>query len=120
MKKVLAVVLVAVMVLSLTACGSGISTGTYKLTSYKMGDTDLIQMYKDLGMDGVDELGSLVIKDDKNATISITGEDSEALTYDDKYFYSSSGEKLEYKASGSKITFTAEEDGTKMEMTFEK
>ena len=119
MKKVLAVVLVLVMVLSLTACGSGISTGTYKISSMKMGDTDLMALYTAAGM-SADDLGSLVIKDDKNASLEMMGEDSESLTYDDKYFYSAKGEKIEYKASGSTITFTYDEDGTKIEMSFKK
>ncbi|MBR4778217.1 MAG: hypothetical protein IK007_11480 [Lachnospiraceae bacterium] len=119
MKRVLAVVLALVMVLSLTACGGGMSTGKYKLTSMKMGETDLVQMYKDLGMD-TDDLGVLEIVDDKNATLGIEGEDAEKLTYDGTYFYSSNGEKIKYKASGSKITITYDEDDGSMEMVFEK
>lgn len=126
MKKVLAVLLVVVMVLSLTACGGGVSTGTYKLTglTMKMGDTemDLMELYKATGQD-TSELGYLEIIDDKNAVMKSIDEDEEKLTYDDKYFYAADGsddQKIAYKASGSKITFTYEEDDTEMTMTFEK
>ncbi|MBO4781014.1 MAG: hypothetical protein J5522_01340 [Lachnospiraceae bacterium] len=121
MKRVLAVVLALVMVLSLTACGGGISTGKYKLTSMKMGETDLVQLYKDMGMDTGD-LGTLEIVDDKNATLGIEGEDAEKLTYDGSYFYSASNpdEKIKYKASGSKITLTYDEEDGSVEMVFEK
>ena len=119
MKRVLAVVLALVMVLSLTACGGGMSTGKYKLTSMKMGDTDLVQLYKDMGMDTSD-LGTLEIIDDKNATLGIEGEDAEKLTYDGSYFYSSNGEKIKYKASGSKITVSYDEEDGSIEMVFEK
>ena len=119
--RVLAVVLALVMVLSLTACGGGISTGKYKLTSMKMGETDLVQLYKDMGMD-TDDLGTLEIVDDKNATLGIEGEDAEKLTYDGSYFYSAANpdEKIKYKASGSKITLTYDEEDGSVEMVFEK
>ena len=126
MKKVLAVLLVVVMVLSLTACGGGVSTGTYKLTglTMKMGDQeiDYMELAKAMGMEDTD-LGYLEIIDDKNAVMKSIDEDEQKLTYDDKYFYAANGsdeEKISYKASGSKITFTYEEDGTEMIMTFEK
>lgn len=127
MKKVLAVLLVAVMVLSLTACGGGVSTGKYKLTglTMKMGDQemDLMELAKATGQDTSD-LGYLEIIDDKNAVMKSFEDDGEVkLTYDDKYFYGADGDdeqKIPYKASGSKITFTYEEDEGSMTMTFEK
>ena len=125
MKKVLAVLLVAVMVLSLTACGGGVSTGKYKLTglTMKMGDQemDLMELAKATGQDTSD-LGYLEIIDDKNAVMRSFEDDGEVkLTYDDKYFYSADNdEKIPYKASGSKITFTYEEEEGSMKMTFEK
>lgn len=127
MKKVLAVLLVAVMVLSLTACGGGVSTGKYKITglTMKMGDQemDLMELAKATGQD-TSELGYLEIIDDKNAVLkSIDDEDGAKLTYDDKYFYSvgdDGEEKIPYKASGSKITFNYEEEEGSMTMVFEK
>lgn len=125
MKKVLAVLLVVVMVLSLTACGGGVSTGKYKLTglTMKMGDQeiDYLELAKAMGMSDED-LGYLEIIDDKNAVMRSFEDDTEAkLTYDDKYFYSADNdEKIPYKASGSKITFTYEEEEGSMKMTFEK
>lgn len=127
MKKVLAVLLVAVMVLSLTACGGGVSTGKYKLSglTMKMGDQemDLMELYKATGQDTSD-LGYLEIIDDKNAVMKSFDDDDEVkLTYDDKYFYGADGDdeqKISYKASGSKITFSYEEDEGSMTMVFEK
>ena len=127
MKKVLAVLLVAVMVLSLTACGGGVSTGKYKVTglTMKMGDQemDLVELAKATGQD-TSELGYLEIIDDKNAVMKSFDDDGEVkLTYDDKYFYGADGDdeqKILYKASGSKITFTYEEDEGSMTMVFEK
>ena len=125
MKKVLAVLLVVVMVLSLTACGGGVSTGKYKLTglTMKMGDQeiDYLELAKAMGMSDED-LGYLEIIDDKNAVMRSFEDDTEAkLTYDDKYFYpADNDEKITYKASGSKITFTYEEEEGSMKMTFEK
>ncbi len=127
MKKVLAVLLVAVMVLSLTACGGGVSTGKYKLSglTMKMGDQemDLMELYKATGQDTSD-LGYLEIIDDKNAVMKSFDDDDEVkLTYDDKYFYGADGDdekKIPYKASGSKITFSYEEDEGSVTMVFEK
>ena len=125
MKKVLAVLLVVVMVLSLTACGGGVSTGKYKLTglTMKMGDQeiDYLELAKAMGMSDED-LGYLEIIDDKNAVMRSFEDDGEVkLTYDDKYFYAADNdEKIPYKASGSKITFTYEEEEGSMKMTFEK
>ena len=124
MKKVLAVLLVAVMVLSLTACGGGVSTGKYKLTGYtmKMGDKEIdgVALAKAMGMSDED-LGYLEIIDDKNAVMKSMEDDEVKLTYDDKYFYPAGSDKeIPYKASGSKITFTYEEEEGSMKMTFEK
>ena len=105
----------------------GITPGTYKLTglTMKMGDQemDLMELYKATGQD-TSELGYLEIIDDKNAVMRSFGDDQEEkLTFDDKYFYASDSwndEKIAYKVSGNKITFTYEEDDTEMIMTFEK
>ena len=105
----------------------GIMPGTYKLTGLvmKMGDQeiDYMELAKSMGMDE-DEFGFLEIIDDKNAVMRSFGDDQEEkLTFDDKYFYASDSwndEKIAYKVSGNKITFTYEEDDTEMIMTFEK
>ena len=105
----------------------GIMPGTYKLTglTLKMGDQeiDYMELAKSMGMDE-DELGFLEIIDDKNAVMRSFGDDQEEkLTYDDKYFYSADGgneEKIAYKVSGNKITFTYDDEDGSMVMTFEK
>ena len=132
MKKVLAVLLVAVMVLSLTACGGGVSTGKYKLSGMTVTEggqeMDYFEFMKQFGAtdEDLENLGYLEIIDDKNAIMKggLSDDESE-LTYDDKYFYAKDGsedERLEYKASGSKITLFYEDEASesKIEMTFKK
>ena len=114
MRKVLAVVLALVMVLSLTACGGGLSTGKYKLTSYKMGDQDLSSLVSLLGEDSF----YIEIIDGEKGKIAV-GDEAEEFTYDGSNFISN-GQKMPYKASGNKITITIEEGGQSAEMVFEK
>ena len=128
MKKVLAVVLVVVMVLSLTACGGGVSVGKYKLTGMKMSnggdEVDYMEIAKQLGgISDTEDLGYLEIIDDKNAIMKSPETDEQKLTYDDKYFYAVGGtddQKIEYKASGSKVTFTYTEDPYTIKIEFIK
>ena len=114
MKKVLAVLMVLVMVFSLTACGGGLSTGKYKLTSYKLGDTDLAAL---LG----DEAGNMYIEivDGENAKLCLGDDDVAECKYDGSYFFSGD-EKMGYKTSGNKIIISEEADGMTVEMIFEK
>ena len=110
--------------LSLVACGgSGVKTGKYTLKSMNVDGQDYLAMLQGLAaMTGQElgDLGYLEIKDDKNAVLQSVDGDSTNLTYDDKYFYSSNGEKIEYKASGSSITMTQTVEGVKTEMVFKK
>ncbi|MBO4420932.1 MAG: hypothetical protein J5783_03830 [Lachnospiraceae bacterium] len=103
-----------------------LETGKYMLKglTMKMGDQefDYMELAKAMGMEDSD-LGYLEIIDDKNAVMKSIDEDEQKLTYDDKYFYAANGsdeEKISYKASGSKITFTYEEEEGSMTMVFEK
>jgi len=115
MKKILAVVLVVVMVLSLTACGGGLSTGKYYITSYKMGDTDLASLLSD---DQKKEM-YIEIVDDKNAKICFGDGDVGSCTYDGSNFIMGD-EKLPYTVSGGKISIKEEASGVTMEMVFAK
>ena len=117
--KVISLVLSLVLMMSLVACGGGgVKTGTYKLTGMTVGGVDMsafIALAESMGQSS----GELQIIDDKNAKLVMSGESDQALTYDDKYFYGG-GQKIEYKASGSKITMSYTDDDGKTEMVFEK
>lgn len=114
MKRVLAVVLALVMVLSLTACGGGLSTGKYKLTSYKLGDTDLASL---LG-DAADTM-YIEIVDGEKARIALGEDEIGECKYDSSCFYLDD-EKLNYTVSGGKIIIKEEAEGMSVEMVFEK
>lgn len=122
--KVITLVLSFVLMLSLVACGgSGVKTGKYTLKSMNVDGQDYLAMLQGLAaMTGQElgDLGYLEIKDDKNAVLQSVDGDPTNLTYDDKYFYSSNGEKIEYKASGNSITMTQTVEGVKTEMVFKK
>lgn len=121
MKKVLAVVLALVLVLSLTACGSKDSiVGTWKITA--------------MTEDGKDALGSqgftlaeieakgiyfgLEAKSDKTAVMKIAGEDSN-LKWDDKAIYDDK-DSSSYEVKDGVLTITGDNDGKKMVMTLKK
>ena len=122
--KVITLVLSFVLMLSLVACGGGgVKTGKYALKSMTMDGQDYLAMLQGLAAltgQELGDLGSLEIKDDKNAVMVSADGETTQLTYDDKYFMSADGQKMEYKASGSSITFTYSQEGHSVEMVFKK
>jgi len=123
MKKVLALVLVVVMVMSLAGCGGNLpAEGTYEVISMKTdGVEGLTEEYKKIiSAMGVDNFGTLTIKGDGKAEMTIYGEKTESLTYDEKSFTGSDGVACSYTYSGNTITLNIPSEGHTVEMSFKK
>ncbi len=113
MKKLVSLILAAVLVLSLCACGGSKdnpAVGVYKATSMVEDGTDLIQMMKGLGQE-FDVY--LVLNADGTGRMEMEGEDPTDLKWDDKNISGVDDEDaLPYTFSND--TITLEEDGTTM------
>ncbi|MBR5658627.1 MAG: hypothetical protein IKX10_04445 [Lachnospiraceae bacterium] len=125
MKRVLAIVLALCFAMALVGCGGGgVKPGKYSLSTMTMDGQDYLAILKAaaaLSGQELGEIGYLDIKDDKNAELIMQGQTKEVLTYDNKYFYDAqTNQKIEYKASGSTITFSYSESGHSIEMKFKK
>jgi len=125
MKKVLAVVLALVLVLSLTACGGGESLeGSWKLTGYTEDGKDAMDESSGITIAKLESKGiyfGLVAKSDKTATLSIMG-DEDKMTWDSKTIKSSDGKtSASYEIKDGVLTISGEsEEGKKQVMTFKK
>jgi hypothetical protein len=100
MKKLLALVLSLVMVLSLTACGGGKDySGTYKVTAVKSDDIELKKG---------DELWKTAFPDDSSLPyIELKKDDKCTISFDDD---NTDGK---YSVDGDKITITADKEDVK-------
>ena len=123
MKKLLSVLLVAVMMLTLTACGGGDSkyNGKYVVTKVKSGDTE----YKkgDADWDAIfgdddSKLPYIVLKDDGKCSLCLDAEDITEASYSvsgDTITFSAEGEKMDATIKGDDITLDL--DGESMVLT---
>ena len=121
MKKLLAVVLALVLVLSLTAGGSKETLdGSWKLTSFTQDGKDMIAesgfTLADFEANGV--LFGLTAKDGK-ATITMMDE-PETFTYDDKTLTDSNNAKQEYKINNGVLTLEGKDEEHSYTMTLKK
>ena len=122
MKKVLAVLLALVLVLSLTACGSKETIdGTWKLTSMTNNGKDVFAdegfTLADFEANGV--LLGLTAKDGK-LTMTLS-DDSSKLDYDDKYIIDpEKNEKTEYKINNGVLTIEGKDGDDTYSMTLKK
>jgi hypothetical protein len=121
MKKLLAVVLALVLVLSMTACGSKETLdGSWKLTSFTQDGKDMIAesgfTLADFEANGV--LFGLTAKDGK-ATITMMDE-PETYTYDDKTLTDSNNAKQEYKINNGVLTLEGKDEEHSYSMTLKK
>lgn len=98
MKKLLAVVLTLIMVLSLTACGASME-GTYKLTDAtgNEGIKEYLDMFGKKNM-----YSALIVDKDNKITMKMIGMDEQSGTYDSK--------EKKMKIAGDEATYTFEKD----------
>jgi hypothetical protein len=122
MKKVLAVVLSLVLVLSLTACGSKASLeGSWKITSLTQNGEDTMSYN---GINIVEKLAArgfyfgLTAKSDKTAILRI-GEEDQNVTWDDKTI-GVGNDTAEYTISGDTLTITGKNGDADMKMVLKK
>ena len=99
MKKVLALMLALVLVLSLVACGNKIPEGTYKMT-YDSNPSNQIFL----------DITTLEVKSDGSATLSVDlgslGVDTTDVTFDtDNGTVSYDQSEAKYSVEGNRITF---------------
>ena len=122
MKKVLAVVLALVFVLSMTACGSKDTLeGSWKITKFTMGGQDVLNQN---GFDLAAKLSEkgvymgIQAKSDKSVRM-VAGENEQTLTWNDKTITDGKDE-IEYKINGDVLTLTGSQEGTEMYMELKK
>ena len=119
MRKVTVLLLFAVMLLAMTACGGQKEAdvpkdqvGKYMLEEVKSEKTTITQkMLQDLGMDD----SYLELRSDGTATLYISGDDPEDLTWSDGKL-TADGESIAYTYSDGMITIKIENE----QMTFKK
>ena len=103
MKKILALVLSLIMVLSLTACGSSDVSGKYLLTSMKSEEMEIKK--------GDDNWNAIFAEADSVFSIELKADGKcELFLMDEKT-------EANYEVSGDKITFTADGEDDKFEGT---
>ena len=121
MRKVLAAVLALVLVLSLTACGSGESlVGSWKLTGFTEDGKDLLAS-ENVSLPVLEEKGlyfGIEAKSDKTAVMKFIGEE-EQLTWDDKNI-TTDGVATPYEIKNNILTMSYDSEGKKQVMTFKR
>ena len=124
-RKLLAVLLVAGMILALSACSGSSLSGKYVITDLiddpeGLTFTDLVDMYKDMNLELADYL-YLELRDGDRFTLVMFGEEEAKGTYtkddDSTLTLNAEGKSTNATLSGNTITWTYENGG---KLVFEK
>lgn len=116
MKKIKAIALILIMVLSLTSCSGGLSKGKYKVIGYKTENGEVTEY-----TDEIKDSWYIEVLEDGKGRICYHDDDSSSCTFDDSYITAYKGElKLIYTVNGDVISVKDNINGKSVEVLFEK